>query len=127
MLTRDIYHSALRLLGESVNEEENLDYEERTPYILGSFCSSLKSTDKLIRNAEGLSPQGKFCPITIALDAEFPFCDELVTTASLYLAAMLVIDSDEALYEKLFERYCDSLMCIKLSIKAKLEKITECY
>lgn len=127
MLTRNIYLSALRLLDEGGSEEENLDYEERAPYILGNFCSNLKSTDKMIREAEGLEKQTARLSILVGLDESFPLCDELAPLGALYLAAMLVIDSDEALYERLFDRYCDSLACITSGMCARLEKITNCY
>ena len=49
MKNRDIYISALSLIGESVDIEENNDYEERAPYLLAAFCSEAASTDAAYR------------------------------------------------------------------------------
>ena len=82
-----IYDAALALLGEAPETERSLDYRE----------------------SHRLAPQGDFSDVYVSLDDDFPLCKRLVGAASHYLASMLVMDEDESLSEKLFEKYCDTL------------------
>ena len=44
-----------------------------------------------------------------------------------YLAAMLVIDYDEELSDKLYDRYCDSVSVISSAIPFEIESIINRY
>ena len=97
MLNVEIYNAALALISQSIESTDIADYEERAPYLIASFCSTAKSIDADIRRAKKLESQTKFSPVCLELEKDFPLCDELAGAASLYVAAMLVIDEDEAL------------------------------
>lgn len=127
MLCSDIYDSALRLLGESVNDGENDDYKERAPYLLASFCNEAKSTDKAWRLSVDVGSQGEWNSVCIPLTQKFPLCDRFASAAAFYVAAMLVIDTDESLSDKLYERFCDAMSTISEDIPAIIESIANRY
>ena len=104
-----IYDAALALLGEAPETERSLDYRERAPYLIAAFCCECASVDRDYRESHRLAPQGDFSDVYVSLDDDFPLCKRLVGAASHYLASMLVMDEDESLSEKLFEKYCDTL------------------
>ena len=112
MLNVDIYNAALALIAQSIESSDIADYEERAPYLIASFCSTAKKLDADIRRAKKLDAQTKFSPVCISLDSNFPLCDELTSAASLYVAAMLVIDEDEALSDSIYDKYCDAISTI---------------
>ena len=109
MTNRDIFNNALVFIGESSTSENIADYEERAPYLLASFCSLTKATDKSLRKAEGLEEQPSFSPVVLSLSGTFPLCDRLSPIAAVYVAAMLVIDEDADLSDSLYDKYCDSI------------------
>ena len=109
MVNRDIYVSALSLLGLSVGQENTSDLEERAPYLIASFCCSAKEIDVTLRKAETLEAQQSFNSVFLELDAEFPLCDRLSSCASLYVAAMLIIDEDPELSDSLYDKYCAAI------------------
>jgi hypothetical protein len=109
---REIYNSALGLLGELEDPLLCEDYEERAPYLLASFCSLASEVDKRIRRMEEIEDQISFSPAFLSLDSTFPLCDRLVPTAALYLAAMLVIDENDTLSDSLYDKYCDAIASI---------------
>ena len=109
---REIYTNALVHIGEVGKTSFTSDYEDRAPYILASFCSLAKNTDKKIRKAQGLQNQVNFSPVFLSLDSTFPLCDDLCPVASLYIAAMLVIDEDAELSDTLYDKYCDGIASI---------------
>lgn len=106
---RDIYKSALGLLGEISDPTLCEDYEDRAPYLLASFCTVVLDTDKRLRSESGLDPTPKFSPVFLALDGTFPLCDQLIPSATFYLAAMLVIDENPDLSDSIYEKYCDCI------------------
>ena len=125
MQNRDIYTSALRLIGEV--SEGNEDYEERAPYLLAAFCTESAETDALYRNEHSLEPRAKVSSVCLELDDEFPCADRFVSAASAYLAAMLVIDENMELSDKLFDRFCNIMATIQSEIPSKIEKIVDRY
>ena len=127
MNNRDIYISALHLIGEKANSEENYDYEERAPYLLAAFCSDAGETDAAYRSYKKLGNTPSVDSVCIPLDEDFPFADRFVHAASLYLAAMLIIDENAELSDKLFDKYCDTMATIESEIPMKIEKITDKY
>ena len=106
---QSIYQSSLGHIGITSDSTQYDDYEDRAPYILANFCSTVKGVDKRIRKLEGLSPTPSFSPVFISLDKDFPLCDSLVPCAVLYLAAMLVLEEDQELSDSLYDKYCDSI------------------
>ncbi|MBE6550362.1 MAG: hypothetical protein E7670_08050 [Ruminococcaceae bacterium] len=121
MLCEQIYESALALLGESMNENDNIDYEERAPYLIAAFCSEAQERDKEWRSSLSLGSQGTWDTVCIALDELFPLSERFACAAAFYVAAMLVVDSDEELSDKLYDRFCDAMSTIDSNIEASLD------
>ena len=127
MITEFIYEGALRLLSESTDVGENTDYRDKAPYILGAFCSQTRGVDTAARRLKGADASRNSDIAYLSLDAEFPLLEDFVPAAELYLAAMLVIDYDAPLYERLFERYCDHISTVCSSIAPISEKTVNKY
>ncbi len=124
---RDIYLSALKLIGESEDFEINADYSDRAPYLLAAFCTDADETERAYREANGLGKRGEFEAVRLGLEANFPFAEKFATSASLYLAAMLVIDENPELSDKIYERYCDLMARIQSELPSRIEKIADRY
>ena len=122
-----IYDGALRLIAESIDTDDNQDYRDRAPYILGTFCSQTRGVDAAARNLKGLTPATVADLVYLDLDSTFPLLDDFAPAAELYLAAMLVIDYDASLYERLFARYCDLISIVCSSFAPISEKTVNKY
>ena len=127
MTNRDIFHSALRLIGEDPSANENEDYEDRAPYLLAVFCTESAETDSAYRETNDLTPHTDVSNVCLDLDSPFPYADRFTTAAALYLAAMLVIDENMELSDKLFDRFCNTMATIQSEIPARIEKIAQKY
>ena len=127
MKNRDIYNSALRFIGEEPDAEANCDYEERASYLLAAFCTEAAQVDKDYREANELEKASETDCVFLPLEADFPCTDRFATAAAMYLAAMLIIDENIELSDKLFDRYCDIMATIHSEIPAKIEKIAQKY
>jgi hypothetical protein len=127
MLNSEIYESALRILGESLNEGENEDYKESAAFLIAAFCNETEDVDDSIRRICGLSEKPYFNPVWVSLDEEFPSSERLAPAASLYLAAMLILDDDPERSESLYEKYCDSISTIENSLPMMSERIVDLY
>ena len=126
LTNRDIYKNALSLIGERINGAVSDDYEERAEYILPAFFCVAKSTDKKLRKIEGKENQPSFNPVHTPLDNEFPLSDSFVSTAALYLAAMLVIDENSELSDTLYDKYCDNIASIAASLSVSADSAASC-
>lgn len=103
------------------------DYTARAPYIFAALVSEASRLDQLYRKAYGLPDQPPYDVMEISLDSEFPLCDRFVSAAVNYTAAMLILDDDVSLYEKLFHRWCDAICIIGTEIPATLHGIVNKY
>ena len=74
-----------------------------------------------------LETQGNWNCVCIPLENDFPLSDRFVSAAALYLAAMLVLDSDESLSDKLYALFCDEMSEISGEIPAVIESIANRY
>ena len=63
----------------------------------------------------------------IDLDSEFPLADRFAPAAAYYMAALLILDEDVELYEKLFDRWCDALASISAEIPFVKGSIADVY
>ena len=127
MKNREIYLSALRLLAQDADPQENQDYEERAPYLLASLYSELFDLDSRLRSFLGADIKERIDKACFFLDEDFPLLDRFVAVAARYLAAMLVLDEDGELSDKLFDMYCKGLLIIQNEIPATVEKIINKY
>ena len=127
MINRDIYTNALALLSQNISGNETTDFEERAPYILANFCREVFEIDNILRGVLGLAVQGDFSNVILDLDTDFPLLDRFAAVAAKYLAAMLVIDENSELSDKLYDMYCDGIATIQSAIPSVIEKITDKY
>lgn len=126
MTNEEILKSATALLNEScVNVPK--DYRDRAVYILGQFYSGHESLDKRYRKAHGLPVNEASAPTVAELEAEFTFVPALAPSAIYYLAAMLVMDENEDLGDKIFALHADALSTVKASLPFTKEKIKNVY
>ena len=127
MTCKEIYDTAISLIAESRDPADTADYEERAPYLLAAFCAELADTDKRLRAYLGESEREAEETLYLRLDSEFPLLCKLSACAALYLAAMLVIDDQPDLSDRLYDRYCDSVCRISESLTGSCEKTTNKY
>ena len=127
MLSKEIYENALRLLAQSTNENENEDLAERAPYIIAQFCTEALYIDTALRRSLGEEDTPDFHKVWLSLDDTFPLLDRMAPIASMYLAAMLVLDEDKELSDTLYDKYCDAISSICSSICSVSEKIADKY
>ena len=118
MLCEQIYESALALLGESLDPNDNTDYEERAPYLIAGFCAEAQERDKDWRSSMNHGTQGTWNSVCISLDEIFPLSERFACAAAFYVAAMLVVDSDEELSDTLYDRFCDAMSTIDSALEA---------
>lgn len=121
-----IYKAALALINEPDNGNAD-DYAERAPYLLAAFCGEAGGIDAAYRKSKGLPSQPSYGSVMIGLEESFPLSNRFAGAAALYLAAMLVIDENEELSDRLYGRYCDRMSKICSEIPGVLEKITDIY
>lgn len=126
ILCTRIYEAALAMINEPGAGGAD-DYAERAPYLLAAFCGEAGGIDAAYRRAKGLPAQSAFDAVVIDFDEEFPLANRFAGAAALYLAAMLVIDENEELSDKLYGRYCDRMSCICTEVPGALESITDIY
>ena len=119
----EIYENALRILGIPVNAEGNEDYEERAPYLLAAFCSSVLEIDGFLRMAAGMAATAPFNRVFVSLDDEFPLLDRLAPIAALALASSLVADENAELSDRLYERAQDALSDVRCGISLSIEDV----
>ncbi len=127
MTVRDIYNSALCLIGENSESENDSDYSERATYIVAIFCDKIAHIDRSYRESHRLDEQKSFNEVCLELDTEFPLSPRFADSASHYLAAMLVLYENEVLHDKLFSMHCDLLANAISEIPYLKEKIKNAY
>ena len=127
MKNQAIYDAALRLLAESTVAGEAEDYEERAPYLLAAFCTEMSELDNKLRKVRNEAAGILSDTVLLPLDSDFPLSPRFTVAASLYLAAMLILDSDEDRSDTLYGQYSDAVSRIADSIPATLTSIVDKY
>ena len=126
MIYSDLYGAALRLISET-EDSIATDYEERAPYLLGSFVTEQIPLQKKWDASHG-NEIGSYAPsLHVTMSDDFPLADDFIIPATYYLAAMLVLDENEALSDRFFDRYIDGVAQISLSLPMTTEKIADRY
>lgn len=121
-----IFLAALAMLGEP-SDGYPADLATQATYHLAAFCCENSGIDSLYRTHRGLAPAGEFDSVAIGLDETFPLCERFVPAAATYLSAMLVLDENEELSDKLYDRYCDMMATLCATIPGASEAITDIY
>ena len=127
MKNRDIYETAIHLIAEPMEEERLEDYAVRAPYLLGGFLYENSNLDACYRQFCGLEPHGFIGAVYADLDENFPFVERFSAAAGYYLAAMLVIEENTELSDKLFAMFCESISQISGEIPGASESIVNVY
>ena len=118
MINREIYAFALHALAQHESSLETADLEERAPYLLAACCTEAQALDTAWRKAHGQTAAPAVSGVRLALDEEFPLSQPFVPMAGFYLAAMLIVDEDTELSDKLYERYCDGMASMTAQLDA---------
>lgn len=126
VLISRVFDAALALIDE-VNDGSVDDYLERCPYLAAAFCTEVGTIDLLYRESFGGGTQPLFSTVSIGMSDRFPLSDRFVPAAASFIAAMLVLEENEELYEKLYSRYSDQISAICAEIPGASEKIVEIY
>ena len=127
MTNRELYDAALRLIAESTNEGDAADYEERAPYLLAAFCTEMATLDKHLRASRGDGCDVSIDAVLLPLEESFPLSSRFTAAASLYLAAMLILDTDEERSDALYGQYSDAVSRIADGIPAISRPIVDKY
>lgn len=127
MINKDIYALSMSILGLGTERTDNLDFYNRAPYLLALFCMEEFELDRHLRAQLGIEEIEEIEQLQLDLNEDFPLLDSLAPAAALYLAAMLMIDEDEDLYEKIYERYCDTMSSLRSGFPFELESIENLY
>ena len=126
MKNREIYALALAFLAECGDATDNGDYEERAGYLISAFCSEVLFVHKRFAESVGAAYPTDI-PMYLSPDDPFPLCERFASAAGAYLAAMLVLEEDAELSDKLFARYCDGIASICSGSPMQHEKIVNRY
>lgn len=126
MNCQDILNAAIRKVCEDPSDPATDDYRERAPYLLADFLSECSRLDAFYRQVHGLAPALPFEEVYISMSAEFPLCKVFTAPAVNWLAAMLVLEENEELSDRLFARSSDLLAKIQTSIPVR-KQITDVY
>lgn len=121
----DVLTQAYKRITGQLTSEQLIDYSARGPYLLATFCTEAKELDTAYRKSKGLPDAPDFDEVELDPISRFPLSDRFVTAASAYIAAMLTIDENEALSDKLFDIYCDNMARIQSEIPAQIERIAK--
>lgn len=127
MTLRNVYETALKILGESHCSTCDGELSERAPYIGAALCTEASALDRAYRAAFGMEEAESFPGLYIDLNSPFPLADRFAPAAAYYMAAMLILDEDTELYEKLFDRWCDALAAISAEIPFVKGSTAEVY
>ncbi len=127
MQNSDILLASLALLSESLDINDNGDFEERAPYIIAMLIGELGSLDAALRSYLGERASSGYDTVYASLYDDCPLLERFLAPASLYLASELIADESAKRSEELFAMYCDSVSRIAAGICGKSEKIKDKY
>lgn len=127
MTNLDVYHSALALAAEVQAATLNADYLERAPFHLASICSGLAPLDLAYRKAHDIEGECVITTVSLVLSDAFPLCDVFAPAVSCRLAALLTLDENEILSEKLAANGDSAVDAIRKGIPAVAEPIKNAY
>lgn len=129
MLYRDLIQSAIAIVCENaVVSFGNEDYHARAPYLLAAFVTQYAKLDGDYRKVNGMEKKViSTDAAAIESDDEFPLCDVFAPAAIYHLAAGLVIDENEEMSDKFFDRYINAILEIRKNLPSLAEPIVDRY
>lgn len=120
MTNREIYQFALHILAQHQISEDTADFEERAPYLLAACCTESKELDTALRKSLGQVVVSTITGVYMDLDDTFPLLQSFAILSGFYLAAMLILDENSELSDKLYDHYCDGMASIQAQIDKRL-------
>ena len=125
----DILDSAIAAVCEDVtNSRLTEDYVIRGQFLLANFITQYAKLDATFREANGMTPQEiKLNTVPVDPEEDFVMCDVFIPVAIHYVAAGLVIDENEEMSDKFFDRYVDGILQIRKELPAKQGAIVDKY
>ena len=129
MIYYDVLDSAIAAVCEDVSASHTTeDYVTRGQFILAGFVIKHASLDTAWREAHGMEAKVINTDIaSINPRDDFPLSDVFAPVAVNYLASGLVIDENEEMSDKFFDRYVTGVMDIRNSLPAKQAPIVDRY
>ncbi len=128
MTYSELFPSAVSLACEDPNGGDSIaDYSERAPYLFANLLTLVTPLDKLYRHSHGLEAATPFSGVAVEMSDEFHLSPIFAPAALYYVAAMLVLDENESMSDKLFALYSDTLASIQNALPAKCTPITETH
>ncbi len=124
---RDIYRQALAILGEAPDPDGEHEFAERASYLAAIFCSNTAEIDRDLRESHGYAPQPAFSEIYLELEDDFPLCRCFLSSAAYFVASMLILDENESLSDRLYEKHFDALSHAVSEIPYKKGKTANSY
>ena len=123
----EIYNSAVQLLGEEQSLPNIADYERRAGYLLANFTMNTIPVDTLYRESNSLSPSTSKTYTYVEFKQFFPLSTVFASAGIYYLAAMLVLEENKELSDRLYALYLREIEGIKQSLQASLIQTRDCY
>ena len=127
MTNQEIYDAAIRLIGETSDENVNEDYKDRATYLISAVCHRYAPLDVLYRQAHGLQKQKLLETNNYPLSTLFPLSDAFAPSVSMAVAALLVLDENAKMSEQLMNWADITISEIQKSLPFIKEKIQSSY
>lgn len=129
MTYRDLISSAIAAVSEDTTSSFGVeDYNLRAPFLLATFITQYAKLNKDYCTANGLEETVVSTNVaTIDPDDNFPFGDIFAPAAINYLASAFVIDENEEMSDKFFDRYINMMLEIRKNIPAKAAAVIDRY
>jgi hypothetical protein len=126
---RDLIDGAIAIVCENASVTfGNEDYYARAPYLLAAFVTQYAQLDADYRKAHGMEDKViSTDAATVNPDAEFPLCDVFAPAAIYHLASGLVIDENEEMSDKFFDRYINTILDIRKALPTLTTAIVDRY
>ena len=125
----DILDGAVAAICEDVTNTRLIeDYILRGQFIMANFVTQYAKLDATYRQAHEMESREITLNTTMVdLEDEFPMSDIFVPVAVHYLAAGMVIDENEEMSDKYFDRYINGILQIRKELPAKQGAIVDKY
>lgn len=129
MVYYDVLDGAIAAVCEDVTATRAIeDYATRGQFLLANFVTQYAKLDEIFRQANGLEPQEiKTDMVSVDPEEEFPMCNVFIPVAVHYVAAGLVIEENEEMSDKFFDRYINGILEIRKELPAKQGAIVDKY
>lgn len=129
MIYYDILNGAITAACEDITASRAIeDYSIRGQFLLANFVTQYAKLDSIFREANGLEPQEiQTEMISVDPEDEFPLCDVFIPVAVHYIAAGLVIEENEEMSDKFFDRYVNGILEIRKGLPAMQGAIVDKY